>query len=158
MSLLEGSVCWLYIKRSSLRVFAEPKLTSSSVAAFSLTSRPNPPAFDSRARSIDVNNSFAVAQALRGALHDQPCIHVDLGSVSFRDPDGIRMVIRAARTLSAGRGIFLHGLPAPLVRVMRATGWIQLPGLAICNCGQPLEGANHADSQRRVRLEADSCE
>ena len=86
------------------------------------------------AGEIDINNSFAFAQLMQSALRGGSWVHVDLSLVRFRDPDGIRIVMKAARKLSSGRKILLHGLPPSLIEVMRATGWIQGAGLAICDC------------------------
>ena len=83
---------------------------------------------------LGINNSFAFAQSLQGALRAQPRVHVDLSAVTFRDPEGLRVVMKSVRKLSSGHRILLHGLPASLVTVIRATGWIEVPGLAICDC------------------------
>lgn len=120
------------LRRTELPFF----VSSSLVAA--LTAQPAGIRF---AGEIDINNSYAFTQSLQRALHDRCCVHVDLGSVSFRDPEGIRVLVKSGRRLSSGHKILLHGLPAALVTVLRATGWIPIPGLAICNCGQPVQAS-----------------
>jgi len=86
------------------------------------------------AGEIDVSNSDAVGDALRVALNGHGDPHLDVSRLSFCDVSGIRALVDAALGLGDGRKMLLHGLPPQLQSVMRATGWSDLPTLALCSC------------------------
>jgi anti-anti-sigma factor len=86
------------------------------------------------AGEIDVNNSSAVSDSLRRGFPDGGEHHIDLRSLIFCDISGIRAFVDAARNLEANHQLRLHGLPDQLERVMKVTGWSDLPGLAMCSC------------------------
>ncbi|HET7465422.1 MAG TPA: STAS domain-containing protein [Candidatus Dormibacteraeota bacterium] len=83
---------------------------------------------------IDINNSSAVAEALRRGFPNGGDHHIDLRSLLFCDISGIRAFVDAGRELEPGHQLRLHGLPKPLERVMQVTGWSDLPWLAMCTC------------------------
>ena len=62
----------------------------------------------------------------------------DLSGLSFCDISGIRALVDIALELDHGRSLLLHGLPEQLEKVMRVTGWSELPSLALCMCGADL--------------------
>ena len=84
---------------------------------------------------IDATNAHAVAESLVGASAEGGDIHLDLTGLIFCDISGIRALVEAAENLGEGWQLKLHGLPAQLQTVMKATGWADLPSLAICTCG-----------------------
>ena len=87
------------------------------------------------AGEIDLTNSDAVAQSLQVALAYAGDPHLDLSRLSFCDIGGIRALVDAAGELRDGRRLLLHGLPANLQTVLRATGWADMPALVLCSCG-----------------------
>jgi anti-anti-sigma factor len=87
------------------------------------------------AGEIDVSNSAAVGESVRGACCGEENAHLDLANLSFCDISGIRALVDAAQELDAGRTLLLHGLPEQLQTVMRVTGWSDLPSLSLCRCG-----------------------
>ena len=87
------------------------------------------------AGEIDISNSDAVAQSLRIALGDVTRAHLDLSGLSFIDVSGIRALVEAAQEIGDGRRLLLHGLPRRLQKVMRVTGWTDVPALVLCDCG-----------------------
>jgi len=90
------------------------------------------------AGEIDITNSDAVGQSLRLAFLDTENPHLDLSGLSFCDISGIRALVDIALELDHGRSLLLHGLPEQLEKVMRVTGWSELPSLALCMCGADL--------------------
>ena len=86
------------------------------------------------AGEIDVSNSHAVAESLGNAAMDDADVHLDLTGLSFCDISGIRSLVDAAETRQSGR-LLLHGLPDLLQKVLKVTGWSDLPNLQICNGG-----------------------
>ena len=86
------------------------------------------------AGEIDITNSQAVGQALRLAFVDTEKPHLDLSGLSFCDISGIRALVDIALDLDHGRSLLLHGLPEQLEKVMRVTGWSELPSLTLCAC------------------------
>lgn len=100
-----------------------------------VVTRTNQPEGLRLAGEIDITNSDAVGHSLRQAFDDAENPHLDLSRLSFCDISGIRALVDAARDLDRGRRLLLHGLPAQLEAVMRATGWSDLPSLALCECG-----------------------
>jgi anti-anti-sigma factor len=86
------------------------------------------------AGEIATSNSEAVGDAIRRALVGPGDPHLDVSRLAFRDVSGIRVLVDAATGLDGGRRMLLHGLPAQLEAVMRATGWTDLPALALCSC------------------------
>jgi anti-anti-sigma factor len=84
---------------------------------------------------IDATNAHAVEESLVGPSAEAADVHLDLTALIFCDISGIRALVRAAENLNEGRLLKLHGLPAQLQTVMKATGWADLPSLAICTCG-----------------------
>ncbi len=87
------------------------------------------------AGEIDISNSEAVSQAMRIALSESLRPHIDLRALSFSDVSGIRAIVEIAQEREDGHQVLLHGLPRHLQTVMRATGWYDLPSLALCDCG-----------------------
>lgn len=86
------------------------------------------------AGEIDINNSTAVAESLRRGFPNGGDHHIDLRSLQFCDVSGIRAFVDAGRDLQPGHQLRLHGLPDLLERVMKVTGWSDLPWLEMCNC------------------------
>ena len=87
------------------------------------------------AGEIDITNSEAVMRSIRLAFADLGNPHLDLSNLSFCDISGIRGLVDASFDLGDGRRMLLHGLPEQLQTVLRATGWSELPTLALCDCG-----------------------
>src|SRR5689334_15757954 len=87
------------------------------------------------AGEIDYSNTSSVAESLRLGFMDGVRPHLDVSRVSFADVSGIRALVNLALELSPGRSLLLHGLPPQLETVLRVTGWADLPGLELCNCG-----------------------
>jgi anti-anti-sigma factor len=86
------------------------------------------------AGEIDISNSWAVVEAIRGGLADGAGPHLDLRAVSFCDISGIRGLLIVARELGDGRRLLLHGLPAQIENVITVTGWTDMAGLHLCAC------------------------
>jgi len=81
-----------------------------------------------------MSNSNAVMRSLMVAFPEAGNPHLDLSSLIFCDISGIRALVEAAESLSAGRHLTLHGLPSAIERVIRVTGWSDLPSLVLCHC------------------------
>lgn len=106
-------------------------LYEDSILAVTRTRRPDGLRF---AGEIDINNSSAVAESLRRGFPNGGDHHIDLRSLLFCDISGIRAFVDAGRELEAEHHLRLHGLPEPLERVMKVTGWADVPWLAMCSC------------------------
>lgn len=91
------------------------------------------------AGEIDLSNSDAVAESMRLTLGETAHPHLDLSALSFCDISGIRALVDLAHSLDDGRRLLLHGLPRQLQKVMRVTGWSDLPTIALCECGAVME-------------------
>lgn len=87
------------------------------------------------AGEIDISNTSTVADSLRLVLQDGTEPHLDVSRVSFCDVSGIRALVSLALELAPSRRLLLHGLPPQLETVLKVTGWADLPGLELCNCG-----------------------
>ena len=89
------------------------------------------------AGEIDVTNCHAVADCITKTFAENNDLHLDVSGLIFCDISGIRAFVDAAEQAAGGgnrRRLLLHGLPEPLERVMRVTGWADLPSLALCDC------------------------
>ncbi len=87
------------------------------------------------AGEIDISNTASVADSLRDGFEDGADPHLDLSRVSFCDVSGIRALVSLALELAPDRRLLVHGLPPQLETVLKVTGWADLPGLELCNCG-----------------------
>jgi len=87
------------------------------------------------AGEIDISNTSMVADSLRHGFQDGAAPHLDVSRVSFCDVSGIRALVFLALELAPGRRLLLHGLPPQLETVLKVTGWADLPGLKLCDCG-----------------------
>lgn len=82
---------------------------------------------------IDISNSHAVADCLGMTFLGDQDVHLDVRGLIFCDISGIRSFVDAAENLDEGR-LMVHGMPELLQKVMRVTGWADLPRLVICSC------------------------
>lgn len=82
---------------------------------------------------VDISNSHAVADCLGMTFLGDQDVHLDVRGLIFCDISGIRSFVDAAENLDEGR-LMVHGLPELLQKVMRVTGWADLPRLVICSC------------------------
>jgi anti-anti-sigma factor len=88
------------------------------------------------AGEIDISNSSLVADLLRKGFRAGDAPHLDLSCVSFCDISGIRALVNLAMELGPKRRLLVHGLPPQLENVLKVTGWADLPGLELCDCGE----------------------
>jgi anti-anti-sigma factor len=86
------------------------------------------------AGEIDMTNSHAVVRSLTTAFPTTGDPHLDLAALIFCDISGIRALVDAAEGLGAERHLLLHGLPHQIEKVIRVTGWSDLPSLVLCSC------------------------
>lgn len=79
--------------------------------------------------TVDVNNRSGLAAALVAA--QQGCGHVliDLAALEFIDMEGLRLLVRAARALPAGRLLVLQRVPPYVRELLRVVNWDQTSGL-----------------------------
>jgi anti-anti-sigma factor len=80
---------------------------------------------------IDASSSDALATAVHAALATGDDVTVDFHNVLFCDLGGLRALVRAAATVSAGQSLRVAGLPRHLHRALQLVGWADLPGLVI---------------------------
>jgi anti-anti-sigma factor len=82
---------------------------------------------------VDISNSHAVADCIGMTFLGDQDVHLDVSELIFCDISGIRSFVDAAQNLDEGR-LMIHGLPPLLQKVMRVTGWADLPRLVLCSC------------------------
>lgn len=74
---------------------------------------------------VDVVSIKAFDWAVTTALESSSgSVHVDLGGVGFIDLEGLRVLLKASRTLAkGGRQLVIIGLAPHLREVLRIVGW-----------------------------------
>lgn len=82
---------------------------------------------------IDITNSNAIPLSLSMAFVRNGDMHIDVSGLIFCDISGIRSFVETAEAMEGGR-MLLHGLPAPLQKVMNVTGWSDMESLVLCHC------------------------
>ncbi len=79
--------------------------------------------------TVDVGSRSGLAAALATAQQSSGDILVDLSGLDFIDMDGLRLLVRAARSLTPGRSLVLQRVPPYLRELLRVVNWEQTTGL-----------------------------
>ena len=79
--------------------------------------------------TVDVSSRSGLAAALAAAQQGGGDIFVDLSGLEFIDMEGLRLLVRAARSLAAGRFLVLQRVPSYVRELLRAVNWEMTAGL-----------------------------
>jgi ABC-type transporter Mla MlaB component len=81
--------------------------------------------------TVDAATRSGLDAALAAVQPGDADIHVDLSGLEFIDMEGLRLLVRAARNLAAGRMLLLQRVPAYVQTLLHAVNWDDTPGLRI---------------------------